>query len=177
MQSSKYFTVLVLQRAVDRFIKLFYTLPVVLYMSETGEGGAIVVFLFISNPCRGSTGKAEDFSPLKLRGKPTTEIPVHVLKSKRRALGGGNSLKARCGVGSADCMHQCLSTLALDTRSRTFSLIYHSQDPRDLPKTPPNIQSVSRALFAFIYCSRLCNIRSCFSCHTRLIPVHASWTV
>ncbi|KAK7122712.1 hypothetical protein R3I94_019722 [Phoxinus phoxinus] len=105
-------------------------------MSGTGEGGAIVVFLFISNPCRGSPGKAEDFSPpFKLRGKPTTKSLVHVLKSKPRTLGGGNiSLKARW-YRLTVCTS--VSTFALDTRSRTFSLICDadSQEPRDLPET------------------------------------------
>ncbi len=38
-------------------------------MIGTGEGGAIEVFLYISNPCRGCTSKAEDSLPLQTKGK------------------------------------------------------------------------------------------------------------
>lgn len=132
-------------------------------MIGTGEGGAIVVFLFISNPCRGSTGKAEDFPPFKLRGKPTTESLVHVLKSKRRTLGGGNSsLKARCGGIGSLCALVSPHLHWIHEAGR-----FHLSATRRIPtislKPAKRSHGESRAVRVYLLLSRLCNIRSCSS--------------
>lgn len=132
-------------------------------MSGTGEGGAFVVFLFISNPCRGSTGKAEDFSPpFKLRGKPTTKSLVHVLKSKPRTLGGGNiSLKARCGgIGSLCAIVSPHLHWIHEAGRFHLSATPTRRNPAISLKPAKHSHGESRAVRVYLLLSRLCNIPS-----------------